>query len=355
MKVKSLKKWQSIYKIICLVLCVLLLPVPVHGAGLESSEGTELSLSLHYEAGEAEFSLYKVAEYYADANSGNDEFVLTDSFAGYPVKLSGLDSDGWRAAAETLAGYVSRDGIAPFAEGTTDAEGNLTWSGLENGLYLVLGEISQDEEFIYTPMPLLVVLPVQTESGEMDYHPVLSPKYDREPVPEDDFVQRKVIKVWKDDGYENERPEQITVDLLQNGEVYDTITLNADNNWKYVWTQLPSGYEWKVVEREIADSYIVTVIQEGTTFVITNTYEEENHSEEETENESESTAESDDETQPGEDTPYNPPSGGSGGSGGTLPNTGQLWWPVPCLAICGIVVFAMGWMRRRKWNDRHGK
>lgn len=351
MKSWSLKKWQIICRGLCLLLCVLLLPAPVHAAELESSGEREISLSLHYEAGEGDFALYKVAD-----ASENGKFTLTDSFAEYPVDLSDLDSEGWRAAAKTLAGYISRDGIAALAEGSTDAEGNLTWSDLEKGLYLVIGKISQDEEYVYTPMPLFVVLPTQTESGEMEYHPVLSPKYDREPVPEEDFVQRKVIKIWKDEGYEMERPQQVTVDLLQDGEVCDTVTLNADNNWKYTWTQLPAGYEWKVVERDISISYTVTTTQEGQTFVITNTYKEENPSEDETPSESEEETGTEPESVPV--TPGTPSSGGSGSSGSSgdrLPNTGQLWWPVPCLVILGIVVFAVGWMRRRRWSDRYGE
>ncbi len=33
-------------------------------------------------------------------------------------------------------------------------------------------------------------------------------------------------------------------------------------------------------------------------------------------------------------------------SGGKLPQTGQLWWPVPILAFGGIILFAYGWKRR---------
>ena len=38
-----------------------------------------------------------------------------------------------------------------------------------------------------------------------------------------------------------------------------------------------------------------------------------------------------------------PPSGG-----GKLPQTGQLWWPVPVLVMLGLIFFALGWKIRRK-------
>lgn len=34
-------------------------------------------------------------------------------------------------------------------------------------------------------------------------------------------------------------------------------------------------------------------------------------------------------------------------SGGRLPQTGQLWWPVPVLACAGVLLFAHGWLKRK--------
>lgn len=66
--------------------------------------------------------------------------------------------------------------------------------------------------------------------------------------------------------------------------------------------------------------------------------------------------------------PGNPPEGGNGKENGgengkdiaasgaasaagnvsKLPQTGQLWWPVPLLAAAGMILFAAGWMQRRQ-------
>ncbi|MCD7863214.1 MAG: peptidase [Lachnospiraceae bacterium] len=50
--------------------------------------------------------------------------------------------------------------------------------------------------------------------------------------------------------------------------------------------------------------------------------------------------------EPGEPTPETP-------STTTLPQTGQLNWPVPVLAACGLILFAFGWILR--CTDRKGK
>ena len=44
-------------------------------------------------------------------------------------------------------------------------------------------------------------------------------------------------KVWDDDGYKS-RPTSVKIQLLHNGRVYDTVTLNARNEWTYTWPRL---------------------------------------------------------------------------------------------------------------------
>ena len=128
----------------------------------------------------------------------------------------------------------------------------------------------------------------------------------------------KVIKVWKDDGREADRPGMIEVQLLGDGEVHETVRLDADNSWRYTWTGLDGTKEWLVVEKKAPEGYTVSVKREGTTVFITNTKE----------------------------SPEEPPE--------TLPQTGQLWWPVFLLGGAGLVLLLTGFvgtLRRRKGNS----
>ena len=77
-------------------------------------------------------------------------------------------------------------------------------------------------------------------------------------------------KIWKDDGNESARPKEITVQLLKDGDVCDTQTLNKANNWRYTWEKLDDDYEWTVTEKAVS-GYETTVVQNGVTFTITNT------------------------------------------------------------------------------------
>jgi len=77
-----------------------------------------------------------------------------------------------------------------------------------------------------------------------------------------------VKKVWNDDGMN--RPESITVYLLRDGELADSVEITEADNWTYTWEELPAGYSWSVVEGE-TDGYTTEYRVEGTVVTVTNT------------------------------------------------------------------------------------
>ena len=56
----------------------------------------------------------------------------------------------------------------------------------------------------------------------------------------------------------------------------------------------------------------------------------------------------DDPTNPGKPTSPGTSGGSSGSKKPTLPQTGQLWWPVPLLACGGMLCFLAGWVKNRR-------
>ena len=185
----------------------------------------------------------------------------------------------------------------------------------------MLGHRHTQNGYYYDISPFVVMLPyMDKESGARNYDLSVNAKFDSTPVPsEPSTVTRKVLKVWKDDGYEQQRPREVIVQLLCNGRVCDTVALNDGNNWRYSWTELDSAAQWTVVEKEL-EKYTVEVTREGVTFVVTNTCENS--------------------TPPEPSTPDQP-------SDPKLPQTGQLWWPVPMLIVAGLLFIAIGLIRRR--------
>ena len=268
--------------LLCTIMVLLMLPMQVFAAGAIDLE-RDVALTVSYKDGSTplagvEFSIYRVADVDAYAYS---EFTLTDEFASSNVSVNNLDSSGWRAAAGTLAGYVQLNGIKALDSGSTNDDGLLTFPTdksivMKPGLYLVIGQKHTQNSTIYTAEPFLVSLPALNEiENAWDYVGTASPKFTSTPIipiiPDPD-VDRKVIKVWDDEGYEHNRPEQVIAVLLRDGVPYDSVVLDEDNDWTYRWTGLDADYTWTVTEKEVPNGYTVSIRKEGITYVITNTY-----------------------------------------------------------------------------------
>lgn len=71
--------------------------------------------------------------------------------------------------------------------------------------------------------------------------------------PEPEYETRIVKKVWQDDGIN--RPKSVKVTLMRNGEPFETVEINEGCNWKYIWTNLASGYSWTIVEKDVPEGY----------------------------------------------------------------------------------------------------
>ena len=310
-------------------LCVLLLlGVRVNASGLTEQE---ISLTIlcqkeNVTLWDEGFRIYLVAE-----ASEDGKWIVAENFKQYHVNIEGTDADAWRELASTLEGYVMRDAITPTASGRTDTQGILKFPNdgnkLTEGLYLILGEQYAWDKGIYKCDPFMVSLPAQGEGeGEWVYDVLVSPKFEFTELPDEGKISRKVLKVWVDEGHEDYRPETIKIQLLKDGILYDTVELNEENNWRYTWDNLDNKCHWTVVEEKNGDlrDYTVTMVKEGITFVITNTYTPE----EDTEEPSEPSEE------PGEEEPK-------------LPQLGQLWWPVPILVAGGLFLIVLGVFRMR--------
>lgn len=305
-----------------LLLAVLFLPILPASAVGSIDASAELTLTISYVddktpiAG-AKFSAYMIAE----AN-GYGELTVTDEFKKYGIEGSANNDASWSTLASTLESYVLRDSIAPLAEGKTDDNGKLTFpadKAFAPGLYLVAGQRHEQNGNYYEPSPFIVMLPSYDAQGDRwMYNITANVKYESTPT-DGGTVNRKVIKVWNDKGNEAGRPKEITVKLLRDAQVYDTVVLSSENNWRYEWTALDSAYTWRVCEK-VPQGYTMSVTQEGTAFIITNTAEN-------------------DDTPPKPEEPK-------------LPQTGQLWWPVPVLAASGLLLLLCGLLiKKRDQNE----
>ena len=272
----------------------------------------DASLSVNYAHPNVTFRIYRVADV-----SETVRFTLCGDFARYTDLQALLDDAAWDELAMILDARVIRDGFAPAASGRTDANGVLAFHGLRPGLYLVMGDTYRIGNTTYYPQTALVSLPGLRADDTWDYAPVMTPKFSSERDPEIPKTGISVQKIWVDAGAENERPVEITVQLMKDNTVVETVTLNAANNWRWSWTGLPVGYQYRVVETNVTYGYSDSYSREGDTAVIVNEYTFDI---------------------PDEKPPLDKPK---------LPQTGQLWWPVPLLMAAGLALVLIGLIRRR--------
>lgn len=266
----------------------------------------------------AAFHIYKVAEL-----QGSD-YELVGDFANYRIYLGDIsDVDNLSALTTTLSAYIARDSIAPYAEGQTNETGGMRLEGLEDGLYIGVGDRVKIDDTTYIPLPFMFEIPGKGTDGQLIYDVVVEPKYDLytagvHPA----TVDRRVLKIWDDnDDKSGKRTPEIAVQLLQDGKVYDEIILNESNGWHCSWDKLPAEYQWLTIEKDVSEDYLLSMTQQGITFTLTNIYDGD---------------EPEDPNDPGK--PSDP----------SLPQTGQLWWPVPVLLIAGIAICFMGIVLKKR-------
>lgn len=335
--------------IIGLLFTMLLFPISVSAAG-DIDTSHEVSLTLTYEnegtplAG-AVFSLFHVAN--VDTTG---KLSIKEPFTQFSVDITGENEEAWKLLASTLSAYVQEAALTADATGTTDDQGICAFTtadqGLKTGLYLVLGQRHEQEMCYYDAIPFMTMLPTtDMEANDWMYEITALPKFRMEKV---GTVDKTVQKIWKSDK-EDQRPEQIQIHLLCDGQIYDTVTLDKKGNWRYAWTELDNRHQWQVTE-VVPSGYTVTIEENGNTFVVTNIGKD--------------TGAGDSGNQPGGGTGNQPGGTGNqpGGSGnqpggtgnqpgsstGNLPQTGQLWWPIPCLLCAGVLCLILGMMSRRR-------
>ena len=295
-----------------LVLALLLaLPAKTLAAGsVDTSRKGSLSLACHF--GSQPMEGVPVWLYRICAVLPSGQLSPQPTYAAYADRLTkgGSDDEMWRQLALELQEKVLAEGIEPACKTQTDENGAAGVNNLELGLYLVLGTHTQGDGYLYTTDPVFLMLPeLDRGSNTWSYSVSALLKPAQSPILED----LEVVKKWKDSCHVSQRPKSVTVTLLCDGEAWgDPVELNTDNDWRYTWHDLDVNHTWTVTEEKVKGYADPEITREGNTFLVTNTC-----------------------SKPHSNNPW-------------LPQTGQLWWPVPVLIAAGLACLVIGLLRRRK-------
>ena len=266
--------------IIGLLLCICLCLMPCSAEAVSTADAKELispersctlTVSYLYEGtafSDLPVSLYKIADV-------NEEcyYTLTAPFRSSELILNGIQTNGeWDVVRFTVEAHMISNGIAADAAAVTDQTGRACFDSLAPGLYLVVPGTGTAGEVQCVFDSTLVSLPGLSTEGLWEYEEAIASK--GTPVPPGDSGEENtyhVLKLWRGDSADSGRPNMIEVDIFRNRVFYQTVILSEDNHWSYSWTAKDDGTDWMVAERNVPSGYTVTLEQQDTTFVLTNT------------------------------------------------------------------------------------
>lgn len=257
-----------------------------------------ITLKLLYDEEEpivgAEFDVYYVAD--VGINTDNKiNYIYSDAF-----KKCGIDLEDTDLAAK-LSAYVDEKQIKA-EKIITDSSGFAKINNLPLGLYL-LKQVNEVEGFSQCT-PFLVTVPFQ---NGLDFI------YDIGAVPKTDIIRLATVNikaVWNDAKTPVQSMQRavdsrtLKVELYRNNSLVETAMLHERNNWQVSYPNMPASDTYSVKASEVPQGYTVTYKQQGYDFTIILTP--------------------------------------------ALAQTGQLIWPIPVLAACGLFFLKLGFVILRK-------
>lgn len=265
-------------KLIINILLVLTFILPVKINALSTADAKEIivnkngSLNLEYKYDDYIINSGDVKLYYIASVTYDYQYSLVGDFQELPIEINGIkEIDEWNILEDTITSYVIADGISETSSAVIN-NNKVYFEDLKTGLYLVITDTIEAETYSLSFDPFIISVPNLMEDGTWNYDVYSCPK----PylfTPKYDDVTYTIIKEWRD--YKQNRPDAIEVDIYKDSELYESISLNSDNNWTYSFVAKDDGSIFTAVERNVPDGYTVSIDKDGTRIVIINTHDEE--------------------------------------------------------------------------------
>lgn len=204
----------------------------------------------------AELSLYHVAN--ASEKDNNLVFYYVEGLETCDADLSNLEADNLTG---NIKKCLSEDTAS--TKKITDTNGIVKYNDLTLGLYLVkqtnkVEGYSSIDEF-------LVMIP-KTIDNNWTYNIEAEPKTEIYQT-----IDLQVVKEWNKQNKNNKLPESVTIELLKDEEIIDTVALSELNNWTYTWDDIEKSDKYSVRETNIPKGYTATYKNEEYKFIVTNT------------------------------------------------------------------------------------
>lgn len=310
------------------------------------------------------WNLYRIGSF------DGEKITLEGEFAKLPVDMSDLSASGLADAASTLREFAFVYKYKTIDTGNSKNDGSVELKYDEAGVYLIAAKNGINGEVTYIPTPAIFVLDPEKEPEKVIY-----PKIKQIAVLTGEIERFQLLKIWENEENLPTKPNEITVDIYRDHSFYDSVTLSEANNWSYSWEE-EMGSEWSMIERQIPNGCTVVYRKDGRQYIVVNTYvpdfrfdwevnfppptiETTTASTTTTTETTTTTTVTKDIAAEDSDTATTTTTTTTTTTVNTtatikkttpktttttskLPQTGQLWWPVPVMAVGGLVLIAAG-------------
>ena len=207
----------------------------------------------------ASIKVTKIASAYLDNNS-NIVYEFVDELKNSNIILDDLTKED---LLKDILKYMEENNIELNGDiNNTDDLGKVSFNDLDLGLYI----ISQENivEGYSSIDSYLLTIPTIIDNEWV---------YDIDSLPKTELIKLidiSVEKIWKNNRISI--PNSVTIELLKDEEVIDSVTLSEENEWKHVFERLPISDSYSVREKDVPKGYKVTYKQDGDySFTVINT------------------------------------------------------------------------------------
>lgn len=290
-----------------------------------------------------EWNIYKVAELQDDGTC-----ELYGDFAQYPVSFEDFSASALTDIARTLENYVVLDNVAPYASGVSDDNGEVFFNDVPDGIYLLLGKYVELNDMFYSPAPFIVSVNYEGDGEPMELfayakYTVMSTA---------SFGRYSVEKQFGNLASVPEDPDAfVTVEIYCDGNLYKTVELNAENKWTYSWVS-DDYHDWRVKEINVPIEYYVNYGRDRATLTVVNTKKKVFPGSDTLTTTVPTTTTTETTTSETTTTSIKTVNATTTiTTSAKLPQTGQLWWPIPMLSMAGMVFLSVGLVMRTKDSE----
>ncbi len=226
----------------------------------------------------------------------NGKLVPDGDFKDYPISFDDFSAESIRITTAVLESHALNNNFKPKHSNKTDKNGELKFDNLESGLYMACGKMVTIKENVYIPLDILFEVNTQdNNNSDMKAYPKITKRS------VEDMELDQSIGTSNQIG-DADKFTDVTVTVTTIGTV-SSIPDDSLGNFGSQTTDIGKSTTY-----EVTDVSRVTDFTENSEMTVET---------------SEITVVTDKETE-------------------KIPQTGQLWWPVPVMAGVGIFLIAVG-------------